>query len=66
MKNTKIVIMVLVLALVASNAWWAFHLLDSGVTQTYMGVSLENNKEALSQTLAILPVVAKREQLAKR
>lgn len=60
MKNTKIIVIVLVLALIASNAWWAFHLLDSGVTQTYMGVSLEDNKEALRQTLAILPVVAQK------
>jgi hypothetical protein len=60
MKNQKIIIIVLVLALVASNAWWAYHLLDSGITQTYMGVSLDDNKEALRQTLAILPVVAQK------
>jgi hypothetical protein len=60
MKKTKIIIIVLVLALVASNAWWAFHLIDAGVTQTYMGVSLEDNKEALSQALAILPAVAQK------
>lgn len=60
MKKQKIIIIVLVVALVASNAWWAFRLLDSGVTLTYMGVSLEDNKEALSQTIAILPVVAQK------
>jgi hypothetical protein len=60
MKKQKIIIIVLVVVLVASNAWWAFRLLDSGVTLTYTGVSLEDNKKALSQTLAILPIVAQK------
>jgi hypothetical protein len=58
MSCARIAIVGLVVALVASNAWWAYHALDHGITLTYMGVSLDDNKEALSQTLAILPVVA--------
>ena len=60
MSRTKIAIVSLAVALLASNAWWAYHALDHGVTLTYMGVSLDDNKEALSQALAILPLVASR------
>jgi hypothetical protein len=52
-------IVLLVLALVMSNLWWAYRLLDTGVTQTYMGAALDDNKQALAQTLALLPVVAR-------
>jgi hypothetical protein len=59
MSKAKITIIALVITLFASNAWWAYRLLDAGVTQTYMSVSLTDNSQALSQTLAILPVVAR-------
>ena len=59
MSGAKIAIVGLVVALVASNGWWAYHALDHGITVTYMGVALDDNKIALSQTLAILPVVAR-------
>ncbi len=58
MNRTKIIIIALVVAMIASNGWWAYRLLDSGISLTYTGVSLEDNKQALSQTLALLPVVA--------
>lgn len=58
MSRTRIGIISLAVALLLSNAWWAYHALDHGITLTYMGVSLDDNKEALSQTLAILPLVA--------
>lgn len=58
MRRQIIIIIALVVALVASNAWWAFRLIDAGITQAYMSDSLKENKQALSQTLAILPVVA--------
>jgi hypothetical protein len=59
MSSAKIAIISLVVALVASNGWWAYHALDHGITVTYMGEALEDNKTALSQTLSILPVVAR-------
>lgn len=59
MNGAKIAIVSLVVALVASNGWWVYHALDHGITITYMGVALDDNKTALSQTLAILPVVAR-------
>ena len=61
MSGTKLAIAGLVLALVASNGWWAYHTLDRGITVTYLGVALDDNKTALAQTLAILPVVARGE-----
>jgi hypothetical protein len=58
MSKIKLTIVLLSIALVASNVWWACRLLDAGVTQTYLGVSLDDNKEALNQTLSLLPIVA--------
>jgi len=58
MSKPKLTIIGLVVVLVASNAWWAYRLLDAGISQTYLGASLEDNKEALNQTLVLLPVVA--------
>ena len=59
MTRSKGVFVLLAVTLVASNLWWAYHLLDMGVAQTYMGVALDDNKQALAQTLALLPVVAR-------
>lgn len=59
MRRSTAIILLLVLLLIGSNAWWAYHAVDAGVTQTYMGVSLDDNKQALAQTLTLLPVVAR-------
>jgi hypothetical protein len=40
MNKTKIIIIALIVAIVASNGWWAYRLLDAGITLTYTGVSL--------------------------
>lgn len=37
----------------AANAWLGFRLLDAGVTQTYMGDSIERNRMALLQCIAV-------------
>ena len=58
MKRSTIVISLLVLVLLASNAWWAYSSIDAGVTRTYLNDSLTETQVALRQTLAILPVVA--------
>ncbi len=59
MTRSKGAIVLLAVTLVVSNLWWAYRLLDTGVTQTYIGVALDDNKQALAQTLALLPVVAR-------
>lgn len=61
MRSARIGIVALVTALVASNGWWAYRMLDEGITITYLDASLKDNQVALSQTLAILPVVARGE-----
>ena len=59
MGKSNIAIGLLVIALVASNAWWAYRMLDWGVTQTYANDVHEQTSELLGQALAILPLVAK-------
>lgn len=53
MARTTIGFVTLATLLVVTNLWWAFQLLDSGVTQTHIGVSLNDNQIALSQTIAV-------------
>jgi hypothetical protein len=55
MNKTKIIIIALIVALIVSNGWWAYHLLDTGVTLTCTELSLEEHTEALNQTLPRLP-----------
>lgn len=64
---------ILSIALVASlsaNAWLAFHVLDAGVTQAYMGDSIQRNRTALLQCIAVtndhLKTGARREALIAR
>lgn len=57
MRKTTIAISLLAVALVATNAWWAYRLLDAGVSYTYQGASLEENQQALSQALAVIKVL---------
>ena len=55
-RRSVLVIVALAVLLVASNAWWAYRLLDAGVSATYREVSLENHRTALGQILAIIPI----------
>jgi hypothetical protein len=59
LNKPRIAIAALALALVASNAWWAYRLLDAGISLTYSRASQEATSELLSQILAVLPIVAK-------
>jgi hypothetical protein len=59
MNKLNIAIGLLAIGLVASNAWWAYRMLDWGVTQTYANAVHEQTSELLGQALAILPLVAK-------
>lgn len=58
MRKSTVAITLLSVALIASNAWWAYQALDAGVSYTYQGISLEENQQGLSQTLAIINVAA--------
>jgi len=57
--KAAIAISALVLILVGSNLWWASRVLDAGITQTYARASQETTSELLTQTLAVLSVVAR-------
>ncbi len=59
MKRLVLVILALAAILVASNVWWAYRLIDAGVSATYREVSLENHRTALRQTLAIIPIAVR-------
>lgn len=61
MKASRIVITSLLFALLSSNAFWAYTTLDSGVTATYQEVTLRENREALDQILAVVPVLTKKD-----
>jgi hypothetical protein len=56
--KAAITISALAFILVGSNLWWASRALDAGITQTYARASQEVTSELLTQTLAVLPVVA--------
>lgn len=58
MSKTKLAIIGLVVALILSNAWWLYKSIDFGVTYTYQQASLEYKSEALTQALALLPIVS--------
>lgn len=59
MTKAGITATVLLVLLVATNVGWAFMLLDAGVSYTYLQVSFEDNRQALAQVLAVLPLVAR-------
>lgn len=56
MRKSTIAILLLAVALVVSNIWWAYRVVDAGVSATYQGASLEEAQQALSQTIAIIKV----------
>ncbi len=47
------------MALIATNAAWAVHAFDQGLTLTYLNQSMEDTAGRLDQALAVLPVSAK-------
>ncbi len=59
MKRSRLGIIVLIVLLVGSNAWWAYRTLDNGITHTYLNDSMEHASRGLNQAMAILPLVAK-------
>jgi len=54
MKRSTVAIVLLGVALIGSNIWWAYGALDAGITYTYQQDSLQKSQEALKQTLAVI------------
>lgn len=59
MKKSTAIIVSLGMALITSNAWWAYRLMDSRVTLAYQQDSLRLNQEALSQAIAVIKAVSR-------
>ena len=59
MKRSRLGVIVLLVLLVGSNAWWAYRTLDNGITQTYLNDSVEHSSRGFNQAVAILPLVAR-------
>ena len=59
MKRSTVLIVLLVVALAATNAWWFLGAIDSGITASYSQVSLDHNHQALAEAIAIAPVAAR-------
>ena len=59
MAKSNLTIGVLITLLLATNAWWAYHAIDAGVSDSYALVSLNDNKQALAQSLAVIEAAAR-------
>ena len=59
-RRTTILIVLLTVALIASNAWWAYAALDDGVSDGYREVVLHDNQIALAQSLAVFSELSNR------
>ncbi|CAB1067689.1 hypothetical protein D1AOALGA4SA_95 [Olavius algarvensis Delta 1 endosymbiont] len=58
MKNSVIINILLTVLLIGSNALWFYRIVDAGVSYTYQGVSLEENQQALAQSLEIIKALS--------
>lgn len=59
MRKYRIATATLLALLLLSNAWWAYRLVDAAISQTYLRASFDTASEQLTQSLALLQVVAK-------
>lgn len=61
MKHQKshVLTVALLVALVASNGYWIFRIVDKSITDAYASQSSEATEEALKQALSILPIASR-------
>ena len=59
MKKTTVAIGLLTVLLIGSNMWWAFKVLDGGVTHTYLRASHDSATELVGQLRAVLGALTK-------
>jgi hypothetical protein len=59
MSHAKAIITTLVALLVITNAWWAYRLLDSGISFTYQKASLDKAAMQLAVAKAVISAVVK-------
>jgi hypothetical protein len=58
MKVSTVTIIVLAVALIASNLWWAYAAVDSGVTATYREQAFQEHRKALAELIAVVPAIS--------
>jgi len=58
MSKNKITYIVLLLALVGSNAFWVYQSIDFGISYTYMEASATDCHKMLRVAVAVIPIVA--------
>jgi hypothetical protein len=59
MRKTPYLIAILTVALVVTNAFWLYKVIDSGVTSSYLSDSYHEARLTALQALAILPVATR-------
>ncbi len=59
MKRSTIAILALSAALVATNMFWLYKLVDAGISYTYLQTSYDDARGTALQALALLPEVAR-------
>lgn len=59
MPHPRPLLLALTAALIGSNAWWAYHAVDAGITRTYADISATETRQALAQTQALVRTMAK-------
>jgi hypothetical protein len=58
MFRTKAIVGALVALLISTNLWWAYKVLDGGISYTYLTASYETSATQLSTALAIINAMA--------
>jgi hypothetical protein len=59
MKRSTLAVVLLSVALLASNLWWAYVMVDAGVSASYRHDDLDRHHAALGEAIAIAPVAAR-------
>jgi uncharacterized membrane protein len=57
--KSKLVISVLSVLLIGSNAWWAYAILDNGISYTHLKSSYEDMSELSEQLNAVVQLLTK-------
>jgi len=58
MSTGKSISVVLLIALIGTNAFWLYHSIDSGISYSYMQDSATDCQEMLQVAVAVIPVAA--------
>ena len=59
MNRSRFTILALLVALLGTNAWWAYRAVDTAVTASYRDAVLNEHHEALAQAIAVIPLASR-------